>query len=361
MPVRILHFDMDAFFASVEVLDDPSLAGKRVIVGGGGARSVVCAASYEARKFGVHSAQPMRQALARCPDAVRIQPRMQRYRDISRAIFEDLERLEAPIEKMSVDEGYIDLSNITRSDGEAYALGEEIQNQIATRHQLPCSIGIAPCKFIAKIASDLHKPRALVLVRPSEVQRFLDPLDVSRIPGVGKVGEKKLKKLGIRTIRQLRDVSHEALRGLFGKWGHRLYEYARGLDKREVVTRHERKSLGREQTFEDDVTDLKFIHDVIDRHAERVATSLARAANSVLTVCVKVRYDDFSLVTRQQTYQRPMSRNQEIAKAAKDLLGRTEAGDRPIRLVGVSVSGFVEGSAIQEELPLFDDSHASET
>jgi len=351
---------MDAFFASVEILDNPELAGKRVIVGGGGARSVVCAASYEARKFGVHSAQPMRQALARCPDAVRVSPRMKRYSQISRAIFADLAELDAPSEKMSVDEGYVDVSQITKSDGAAYALAEKIQAQIRERHQLPCSIGIAPCKFVAKIASDLHKPQALVLVRPEEVLDFLDPLDVGRIPGVGKVGQKRLYTLGIRTICQLRQVSQETLIKLFGKWGRRLYEYARGIDGRRVITRHERKSLGRERTFESDVDDLEEIRAVMDDHAQHIADALARMGQSVLTVCVKVRYDDFTLMTRQKTYEQPLKKKNEIARGAREMLERTEAGDRPIRLIGVSVSGFVEGEAVQEELPFFCDSDATD-
>lgn len=343
---------MDAFYASVEALDDPSLAGRAVIVGGSGARSVVCACSYEARRFGVRSAIPMRQALEMCPQAVCIRPRMERYREISRGIFALLRERTERVEQMSVDEGYVDISDLARSDAEALEIGREIQAAIQERFALPSSVGIAPCKFIAKIASDLRKPRALVQVVESEVDAFLAPLGVERIPGVGKVGRKKLHGIGVETIADLRAQSREMLTALFGRWGERLHDYARGIDPRPIVTERERKSLGTEKTFETDLIDLAAIGEALDAQCAKVAGWLERRDLRVHTVTVKVRYANFESVTRRRTFAHVIAGANELAGVARDLLALTEAGRRRIRLVGVTVSQFAEASEAGE-LPLF--------
>ena len=346
--------DIDAFYASVETLDQPELAGRPVVVGGRGARSVVSACSYEARKFGVHSAMPMRRARDLCPQAAFIPPRMARYAEISRAVFQCLES-EAPlVERTSIDEGCLDISEVAPSDEAALELGRRLKKEIRERFGLACSIGIAPCKLVSKIASDLEKPDALVLVCGADVLEFLAPLDVDRIPGVGKVGTKKLRAVGVRTIGDLRRLSRETLGSMLGKRGGRLYDVARGIDPRPVVARRERKSLGREKTFERDLLDLGPLRETLAQQSERIARDLEKQGWLVRTVTVKVRYSNFQLTKRRHTFARPMQRGREIASIAQEILvNRTEAGRRAIRLVGVSVSGFVPSAGEQGELPLF--------
>lgn len=355
MERRILHLDMDAFYASVETLDNPSLAGKPLLVGGNGPRSVVAACSYEARRFGIHSAMPMRQALERCPEATVVRPRMDRYREISEAVFARLEAVTPLIERTSIDEGYMDIGELAPDDAAALALGERLRADIRETLGLSCSVGIAPCKFVAKIASDLRKPAALVLVRGDEVDAFLGPLEVDRIPGVGKVGRRKLYALGVRTIADLRGQTLEMLTALFGKWGARLHDFARGLDPRPVVTETERQSLGTEKTFDRDVSDLAALRATLAVQAARVVEDLAESGEeTATTVTVKVRYSDFTTVTRQRSYERPVKRAGEITAIAHDLLARTDAGRRPVRLIGLTVSGFTRDANTQDELPLFE-------
>lgn len=349
---RIMHLDMDAFYASVEVLDNPSLRGKPVIVGGTGPRSVVCACSYEARPMGVRSAIPMRRARELCPEAVFLRPRMSRYVDVSRGIFEYLASQVELVEKVSVDEAYLDITREAPGDDAAWGLGERLRGAIRERFGLVCSVGIGPCKFISKIASDLRKPDALVLVRPDEAQGFLDPLPVEKIPGVGKVGMRKLHGLDVRTIMELRGLPREMLVGGFGKWGGRLYDFARGIDSRPVATSRERKSVGAERTFDTDVRDLVFLLERIGELSERVAVRLESLGVAAHTVTLKVRYRDFSLVTRSESFERPVGRADELASVAGELLRRTEAGRRYVRLVGVSASGLCRPAGV-DELPLF--------
>ena len=352
MHQRIMHLDMDAFYASVEALDNPELRGKPVVVGGTGPRSVVCACSYETRPAGVRSAMPMRRARELCPDAVVIRPRMERYREISRGIFEHLGREIERIEKMSVDEAYLDIDVAAPSDEAAMELGRRFKREIRDTFGLNCSIGIAPCKFISKIASDLKKPDALVLVRAAEVLEFLAPLGVERIPGVGKVGTRKLHSMDVRTIGDLRRLPREMLHREFGKWGEKLYDFARGIDPRVIVTRRERKSLGAETTFDRDVRDLDVLREHIARLSEKVAGRLGEMGLGVHTVTLKLRYEDFTSITRQESFDYPVRRAEYIASAAADQLRRTEAGARRVRLVGVSVSNFAKPSE-SGELPLF--------
>jgi DNA polymerase-4 len=355
MEHRILHLDMDAFYASVETLDDPSLAGKPLLVGGHGPRSVVAACSYEARRFGIHSAMPMRMALERCPHATLVRPRMNRYREISEAVFARLQAVTPQVERTSIDEGYMNIGELAPDNEAALALGERLRADIRESLGLSCSVGIAPCKFVAKIASDLRKPAALVLVRGDEVDAFLAPLDVDRIPGVGKVGRRKLHALGVRTVADLRAQTLDMLTSLFGKWGARLHDFARGIDPRPVVTETERQSLGTEKTFDRDVSDLVSLRATLADQAAQVAEDLAESGEeAAATVTVKVRYSDFTTVTRQRSYERPVKRAGEIAAIANDLLARTEAGRRPVRLIGLTVSGFAPEADTQDELPLFD-------
>jgi len=349
---RMMHLDMDAFFASVEALDRPELRGRPLIVGGSGPRSVVCACSYEARPFGVRSAMPMLRARELCPQAVVVRPRMARYSEISRTIFEYLASEVPRIEKMSVDEAYLDIDPLVESDDAALELGRRLKREIRQRFGLICSIGVAPCKFVSKIASDLRKPDALVLVRAAEMQDFLDPLAVEKIPGVGKVGMGKLHAMKARTIGDLRTLPRDALVSAFGRWGERLYDFARGVDPRPVVTHHERKSIGAETTFDRDVLDTAVLREHIARLSDRVAARLERHGLAAHTVTLKVRYADFSLISRRQTFDHALRRAEHIASVATAQLERTEAGRRRVRLVGVAVSQFSSPDE-SGELPLF--------
>jgi DNA polymerase IV len=351
MTRRILHLDMDAFFASVEVLDHPELKGKPVVVGGRGPRSVVATASYEARKYGVHSAMPMRRALERCPHVIVAPPRFHRYHEISEGVFALLREVTPLVEETSIDEAYLDISNVTQTDEDAQGLGARLKTQVWERFHLKCSVGIAPCKFAAKIASDLRKPDALVLVREEELDPFLQPLDVGKIPGVGKEGLKKLNQSGIKTIADLRNESRMTLTAWFGRWGERLYDYARGIDPRPVVTEYERKSVGTECTFDTDIRDPEILRAALSKHAVRLARVLDELALCAATVTVKVRYANFDLVTRRRTFQRCLYQAPEIANAASDLLELTEARHRAIRLVGVSLSSLRPRNR-EQELPL---------
>jgi DNA polymerase IV len=351
MSHRILHLDMDAFFASVEVLDHPELKGKPVVVGGKGPRSVVAAASYEVRKFGVRSAMPMCRALERCPHVVVVQPHFDRYHEVSENVFELLRKVTPLVEQTSIDEGYLDISEVVQTDEDARGLGARLKTQVWEHCKLKCSVGIAPCKFAAKIASDLKKPDALVVVRDEELDTFLLPLDVGRIPGVGKEGLKKLNQSGIKTIADLRRESRSTLTAWFGRWGERLHDFARGIDPRQVVTEHERKSLGTERTFDTDVRDVELLREYLGKHAVRLARELDERALCAATVTVKVRYANFDLITRRRTFQRCLFEAAEIASAACDLLEFTEAHQRAVRLVGVSLSGL-RGRNMEQELPL---------
>ena len=354
MQKRILHLDMDAFFASVEILDQPRLKGKCVLVGGTGGRSVVAACSYAARKFGVHSAMPMRKALELCPRAIVLRPRFERYSQISKSIFSYLQGIVPLVERTSIDEGYMDISEIVDSDEKARLFGQSLKSEILERTGLVCSVGIAPCMFASKIASDLRKPDALVVVPEGELIAFLDLLDVGKIPGVGKVAARKLHDLDVKTIADLRRQNRNVLKSVFGKWGDKLYDFARGIDPRPVIIEHERKSLGTEETFESDVQDPDVLRGFIRKQAEKVAKMLRTRNWLIQTVTLKLRYSNFQLMTRQRTFSRPIQSAGDIAMAGCDLLDRTEATFRAVRLVGISVSGFVDATRL-DEMPLFQE------
>ncbi|MFP4381287.1 MAG: DNA polymerase IV [Candidatus Sumerlaeia bacterium] len=350
---RIMHLDMDAFFASVEQRDRPELRGKAVLVGGKGPRSVVAACSYPARKYGIHSAMPMRRARELCPDAILVTPRFDRYREISAGIFQYLQSQVDLVEKTSVDEGYLDISKEVSSDRAAFALGKRIKGEILNRFDLVCSIGIAPCKFAAKIASDLKKPDALVLVPEERLADFLAPLDVGKIPGVGDVGRRKLHAIHVETIADLRKQPREMLIHMFGKWGDKLYGYARGIDPRSIVTHHTRKSISREHTFAIDVEDMAILVEELQKQAKRLEESLKKRHQKVRTVVLKLRYENFESITRQESYAHPMqSAGELLAVGERLLMEKTEALARPVRLIGLGVTGF-ENEDADGELTLF--------
>lgn len=351
---RILHCDMDAFYAAVHVRDEPALAGRPVVIGGSPeGRGVVAAASYEARRFGVRSAMPAARARRLCSGAVFLEPDFPRYRRESEAIFEIFRRYTPLVQAVSIDEAYLDVGDHLDGRGSATAVAREIKERVRAERRLTVSIGVGPNRLVAKIASDFDKPDGLTVVPPRKVLDFLAPLPVRSLPGVGPATERVLRdELGIATIAELRAQPAEALAARFGRHGDGLYRYARGIDERPVETRRERKSLGTETTYGTDLEDLEVIEGEIARLAAEVAAGLAGRHLVARTVTVKVRYQDFTTVTRSHSMPWPVDRTDEIAVQARRLVRLTEAGRRRVRLLGVSASNLE--SAGEGQLPLFD-------
>lgn len=351
----ILHVDMDAFYASVEERDRPELAGRPVIVGGTPeGRGVVAAANYEARKYGVHSAMPAATAKRLCPHAVFLRVRMELYAEVSdqiRSIFQSYTPL---VEPLSLDEAFLDVTGSLPLYGSAVTIGQSIKRDIRDRLFLVASVGVAPNKFLAKIASDLEKPDAFVVVDPQRIQEFLDPLPVGRLWGVGRVTNKVFDKLGVRTIGQLRQMPVELLRQQFGNNGDHLWELAHGIDERPVVPEHEAKSISHEKTFSRDLEDPEVVQAWLLELSEQVGCRLRRHGLKGRTVQLKVRFDDFQTVTRSQTLPGPTDVTQEIWQIATAMLAdRMPSRRLKVRLLGVGASGLGHGKQVQ--LDLFPD------
>ncbi|HEX7342102.1 MAG TPA: DNA polymerase IV [Rhodanobacteraceae bacterium] len=352
-PRKIIHVDMDAFYASVEQRDDPALRGKPVVVAWRGARSVVCAASYEARTFGVHSAMPAVRAERLCPDAVFVPPDFVRYKAVSRSIHAIFAEHTALIEPLSLDEAYLDVTEAARGHS-ATAIAQAIRTRIREVTQLTASAGVAPNKFLAKIASDWNKPDGLKVIRPHEIHAFLTPLDVGRIPGVGKVMQRKLAALGIATVGQLRERPRTELEQRFGRWGVRLHELSQGLDERAVVPHRPTLQVSAEDTFEHDLT-LDELEPHIRRLAEKTWAHHQREPHRVArTVTLKLKTADFHTLTRSLTpTTRPHSETElaDIACALRTHVDRP--ADTRYRLVGVGLSGFVDSDSLAAQGDLF--------
>lgn len=349
---RILHCDMDCFYAAVHMRDDPELRGQPVVIGGSPeGRGVVAAASYEVRAFGVRSAMPAARARRLCPAAVFLRPDFPRYRQESQEIFEIFRQFTDVVQPVSIDEAYLDVSDVWRGWGSATALAEELRARVLERRGLTVSVGVGPNRLVAKIASDHDKPDGLTVISPRRVQRFLDPLPIRKLPGVGPVTEKKLVGHGFETIADLRRESPVRLESLLGGYGAALHGYCRGIDERPVRVERERKSLSSENTFARDLASVDDMRAEIDRLAEGVAASLGKRELSAGTISVKVRYSDFQTVTRSLTLSVPTSEAEVVRATAKVLLGRTEAGRRPVRLLGVGCSNLSTASI--EQLRLF--------
>ncbi len=338
MEREIVHLDLDAFYASVEVLDDPSLAGKPVIVGGSRERGVVTSASYEARPFGVHSAQPVAAALRLCPHAVLLPVRMARYREVSEAVFEIFRRFTPLVEPLSIDEGFLDVTGSRRLFGSAETIAREIKRLVRKEVGLTVSAGIASTKFVAKIASDLGKPDGLVTVAHEETRAFLEPLPIRRLWGVGAVTFEAMKRLGIATIGDLSRIPGERLRKEFGKHGEHLHLLSRGIDTRPVETRQQAKSMGREETFPEDLTDREDLHREILSLATQVARRARRHGLVGRSVTLKVKYSDFKLVSRSEALHTATSDAAVLYRSCVDLLEKTRAGTIPVRLLGIYLS-----------------------
>ncbi len=347
----IVHVDMDAFFASVEQLLHPEWRGKPVIVGadprGGKGRGVVSAASYEARRYGVHSAMPISRAFHLCPQGIFVTPHGYLYQEYSRKIFAILETFSPLIEPLSIDEAFLDMTGSLHLFGDVEKMGREIKSRIRSETGLTASVGIAPSKSVAKIASDFDKPDGLTIVPPERVQEFLDALPVTRLWGVGEKTFAHLKKLGIHTVRQLREFPLEVLEQKFGKMGAHIYRMARGEDEREVLREEEVKSVSNEVTFETDQPDIEVVRDTLFRLAEKVGGRLRRAGIRGRTVHLKIRFRDFKTHTRSQTLGQPTHLTEEIFQTARRLLTEFDPLPAPVRLVGVGVSNLISEDGLQ--------------
>ncbi len=339
---KILHIDMDAFYASVEQRDAPELRGKPVIVGWPGARSVVCAASYEARKFGVHSAMPSSRARRLCPDGVFIAPNFEKYTAVSRQIRAIFQRHTPLVEPLSLDEAYLDVTTELTGIPTATETAETIRGEIRRETQLTASAGVAPNKFLAKIASDWKKPDGLFVIRPHQIESFLEGLPVRKIPGVGKATEQVMTDMGVATVGHLRRFSSEQLVERFGKWGTRLWELARGIDESPVEPSRKRKSYSSENTFPNDIP-LDEVAAYIRDEAHSLWEALAERKLVGRTVTVKLRTGQFETATRRHTPDLPPASGDDLARIGIDLLRRFQfQPGRRFRLAGIGVSNFVE-------------------
>ncbi|MGB6930872.1 MAG: DNA polymerase IV, partial [Syntrophobacteria bacterium] len=334
----IIHLDMDAFYAAVEVLDNPDLQGKPVIVGGSKERGVVSSASYEARTFGVHSAQPIATAMRLCPQGIFRPVRMWRYKEISRQIFEIFKRFSPLVEPLSLDEAFVDVTGSTRLFGPPEEIAKKIKQQVVAETGLTASAGVAPTKFIAKIASDIQKPDGLTIVPEGKVKEFLGPLPIEKLWGVGERTRKTLAHLGVETIGDLGRVPLELLDRKMGKHGLHLSLLAQGVDEREVETERQVKSIGHEETYREDILDMTMARRVLLSLATKVAKRLRGHGFVGKTVTLKVKYHDFVQITRSVTLQEPTDDGREIFQSCCDLLSKTEASKRPVRLFGISLS-----------------------
>lgn len=350
----ILHVDMDAFYASVEERDQPELVGHPVIVGGTPeGRGVVAAANYVARTFGVHSAMPAIQAKRLCPHAIFLRPRMEHYAEVSAQIRSVFERYTPLVEPLSLDEAFLDVTGSESLHGPALKIAQDIKHEIRGSLSLVASVGVAPNKFLAKIASDLEKPDGLVVVDPERVQEFLDPLPVKRLWSVGKVTGKIFEQLGIQTIGQLRQLSVDKLQQHFGNSGMHFWELAHGIDERPVTPEQEAKSISHEKTFSSDIEDPSLLRAWLLELTEQVTCRLRRHGLKARTVNLKARYDDFHTVTRAHTLSAPTNVTEEIWQAVSLLFERIPSRTLRLRLLGVGVSNLVHGTKTQ--LDLFSD------
>lgn len=337
---KIIHVDMDAFFASVEQRDQPELKGKPLIVGGQpNSRGVVAACSYEARKFGIHSAMASSRAYRLCPQAIFVQPRFDAYKEVSNQIRDIFWRYASEVEPLSLDEAYLDVTYTEAFNGSATLIAKAIKQEILAETQLTASAGVSYNKFLAKIASDMDKPDGLYLIRPEQGQAFVSKLPIGKFHGIGPTTEAKMKHIGIHTGHDLRQKTLAELSENFGKSGHYYFNIARAIDERPVRSQRIRKSLGKETTFAEDILSVPELTSILLGLAEQVLDSLNKHNMHGRTVIVKVKYADFQQVTRAQTLDHSIC-FADLQEWIPKLLVRTEAGRKPVRLVGLSLSGF---------------------
>jgi DNA polymerase-4 len=338
---KIIHVDMDMFYAAVEMRDRPELRGRPLVVGGSpDSRSVATTANYEARRFGIRSGMSCAEARRRCPGCLFIPPDFEKYRRVSeqvQAIFREYTDL---VESVSLDEAYLDVTRNKRNEPSATRLAREIKRRILAATGLTASAGVAASMFVAKIASDACKPDGLCVVRPEQVMAFIRPLPVIKIPGIGRVTDSLLAKLGVRSVADLEKCPLPLLEERFGKFGRYLHDIARGIDETPVTPWRERLSYGAEETFARDMTKKGPLQEYLRACARRVFGELGEEGKRARTVTLKIKYNDFQVVTRRRTFAAFLGSADEVARAACDLLERTEAGRRPVRLAGIALSNF---------------------
>jgi len=350
----IIHIDMDAFFASIEQMDYPELKGKPIAVcGRKDSRGVIATASYEARKFGVYSAMPVRTALRKCPYLILVEARFERYSEISDEIAKIFYKYTPIVERTSIDEAYLDVSGSHLLFGTTIEIARRIKKEIKTEFGLSCSAGIAPNKLLAKIASDYKKPDGFTVISKDKVSEFLDNLKIEKLPGIGPKTQKIFNEMGIYFIRELKNLSKEQLIKLFGIYGERIYFMARGLDDSPVVPdeMQEEKSISNEITLDFDTMDIEIIKKVLLELSDKISSRLRARTLKAKTIKLKVKFFDFKVVTRQITLNRFISQSDIIYKNAIELFQTIEK--RPVRLLGIGVSNFEKHS--DEQLSLFDD------
>lgn len=352
---KIIHVDMDAFFASVEQRDHPEYRNRPLVVGGSPqGRGVVAAASYEARKFGIHSAMPASRAVKLCPGAIFVKPRFEAYRKVSHQIREIFFEYTDLVEPLSLDEAYLDVTENRKRNPSATLIAREIKQRVKAETGLTASAGVAANKFLAKIASDLDKPDGLSVITPEEAGEFIENLPIGEFYGVGKATRKKMESLGIKTGADLKEWDEIDLVKQFGKSGHHYYRIARGIDNRQVKPNRIRKSIGKERTFSDDISDLEWIGNFLEELSEKISGSMSKLNASGKTITLKVRYKNFETVTRSETLHHFANDPAEISSTAKRLLADTETGVREVRLLGISVSSLnlSEGGVFGEQLEI---------
>jgi DNA polymerase-4 len=348
----ILHVDMDAFYASVEVLDDPSLKGKPVMVGGTPeGRGVVAAASYEARKYGVHSAMSAARAVKLCPDGIFLRGRMERYAEISQQVFAIFDDFTPLVEPLSIDEAFLDVTGCRRLFGSAEQVGRSIKQRILDEVGLVASVGLASNKFLAKLASDLDKPDGFVIIPPAEARDLLASLPIGKLWGVGKVAEKQMHRFGIRKVGDMLAIPPDLLIAQFGDHAAHLLELAVGHDERPVIPLHDAKSIGNETTFREDIADAMHLQDILDELAAKVARRLRSHGFLARTVTLKARYPDFTTHTRSETLPEPSDSSVDIRDTARRLLEvKLGRKGRALRLIGVTASNLVPPGQGQGQL-----------
>lgn len=340
---KIIHVDMDAFYASVEQRDNPEYLGKPVVVGGTPEqRGVVAACSYEARKFGIHSAMSATQAHQRCPHAIFLKPRFTVYREVSAEIQAVFHQFTDLVEPLSLDEAYLDVTHNHDYSGSATLIAKEIKRLIKEKTDLNASAGVSYNKFLAKIASDMDKPDGLYLITPEQGPEFIRTLPVRQFHGIGKATEKRMKAYGIHTGEDLLQKDLNELVKKFGKAGHFYYSISRGIDLRPVNNHRERKSVGKETTFSKDIADINQMLSILEELSNSVSRILFNKKLSAQTITLKVKYADFEQITRSRTIEKPTLSASNIFETVKDLLTNTEAGQRKVRLLGVSTSKLQE-------------------
>lgn len=348
----VLHIDMDAFYASVEQLDHPELRGKPVIVGGGSNRGVVSAASYEARKFGVRSAMPIFQAKKKCPQGIFVPVRMVRYKEMSHRVMDTLERYSPIVEQVSIDEAYLDMTGLQRLQGSPEQVARRIKEEIRRVTSLTCSVGIAPNKFLAKVASEANKPDGLTIIPGDEALKVAQSLPVGKVPGVGKKTVERLAKMKVITLGDLLTVPETVLLKVVGRFAYTLREFAKGRDESPVVAHTDAKSVSSEETFEENTNDFEVLRKELLLQAEEVGQRLRRNELKGSTVTLKLRRADFVRITRSISFSEPTDSTKTLYEWALKLLGAVDLSEK-FRLIGVAVSGFTANKSGSTQLNLF--------